>query len=213
MRDVVSETNAIGTIIGGPDYLEFPQSCGKPHPIVSLKFVDPDTLDLCEKKGEICIQSVTNMKKYWNLEQETKEILLPGGWIRSGDLAEEREDGFIFIIDRIKDIVIRGGENISTFEVDEEVYKFGKDVFVEVCTFGLPDDRLGEILACTIVPKDGSKFQVKELDTYLRSKLAPFKVPAKYFVRQTPLPRGPTGKLLKRKVKEEYLNIQAVSVV
>ena len=209
----LTESNAIGTIIGGPDYLEFPNSCGKAHPIVDLKLIDPDTMEEItgvNQPGELCIRSVTNMRGYWNNEADTKKILLPGNWIRSGDLGRIDEEGFVFIIDRVKDIVIRGGENISTSEVEEVIYSFsaantkGDDqgLIFEACTFGLPHERLGEQLAAAIVPLPGKSIDVDALRAYCEHRLAKYKVPSVFFIREQPLPRGGTGKILKRKLKE-----------
>jgi long-chain acyl-CoA synthetase len=214
----LTESNCIGTIIGGPEYLEFPNSCGKPHPIVEIKLVDPETgkeIEDVNEPGELYIRSITNMRCYWNNPEETKKILLPGNWIRSGDLGKRDSEGFIYIIDRIKDIVIRGGENISTSEVEEVLHAFshanvgsdGTGVIYEACTFGLPHERLGEQLAAVIVPFPGKTLDVEALKSYCHQRLAKFKVPSVFIVRNDPLPRGGTGKILKRKLKEQYAKV------
>jgi long-chain acyl-CoA synthetase len=214
----LTETNSVGTIIGGPDYLEFPESCGRPHPIVDLKLIDPETGEDIHGRnipGELCIRSVTNMVGYWNNPEETKKVLLPGNWIKSGDLGTIDEEGFVRIIDRVKDIVIRGGENISTSEVEGVLYAFtGGDkeggevesMILEASTFGLPHERLGEQLVAVVVPYPNKTINTDALRQYCEKKLAKFKVPAHFFIRNSPLPRGGTGKILKRKLKEEYKN-------
>jgi len=206
----LSESNSIGTVAGGPDYLENPRSCGKPHAIVELKLVDPETgADLPAAPstvGELCIKSVTSMRCYWNQPEKTAAAFLPGGWIRSGDIGRVDEDGFVYIVDRAKDIIIRGGENISSNEVEDCVFELpGARVF-EAAAFGLPDERLGEMLCVAVVGVDGAAITEDEVKRHCAEGLAKFKVPAHVFVRplSRPLPRSGTGKILKRVLRDEY---------
>lgn len=210
----MSECNSIGTVIGGPEYLEFPNSCGKPHAIVELKLINPETLEDVppgtNAVGELCIKSVTNMRELWRLPEDTKKAFLPGGWLRSGDLARiDPVDGFVFIVDRVKNIVIRGGENISVVEVEDVVYQLPGQRVAEAAAFGLPDERLGERLCVAVVPvplPDVPPITEQEVVEHCAASLAKFKVPSQVFVRKAsqPLPRNATGKILHRALKEEY---------
>lgn len=207
----LTETNAVGTIIGGPDYLRLPSSCGKPHPICKLKLVDPDTLqESTTGEGELLVQSITNMRGYWNNDKDTAEVLLPGNWVRSGDYARMDADGFVFIVDRLKEIVIRGGENISTAEVESVIYSMSTEGIAEVVCFGLPHDRLGEQLCAAIVPMQGHEIDPSKVKLYCTEQLAKFKVPSLVVVRSwdQPLPRSATNKVLKRLLREEYKSLQ-----
>jgi acyl-CoA synthetase (AMP-forming)/AMP-acid ligase II len=145
------------------------------------------------------------MSRYWKKEAETKETLTPDGWCRSGDVGIIDDDGYIYIVDRLKDLVIRGGENISCNEVEDAIYALEDDVY-EVGVFGLPHERLGEQLCAAVVCLPGSKLTQAQLGDFLTDKLAKYKVPAHIFLRDkdTMLPRGPTGKILKRALREEY---------
>lgn len=207
----MTETNSIGTINGGPEYIEFPQSCGKPHPIAEVKLIDPETnREILEndKAGEMYIKTVCNMRGYWQNEIETKATLLPGNWIRTGDLGKRDADGFYFVVDRIKDIVTRGGEKISCAEIENCVHSLppGERIF-EVSAFGLPHPRLGEQLAVAVVLRPGDNVQSQEIIDYCSKHLAYFKVPSMVFIRKQPLPRGATGKIIKRLLREEYKNV------
>ena len=156
--------------------------------------------------GELCIKSVTSMRCYWNQPEKTAAAFLPGGWIRSGDIGRVDEDGFVYIVDRAKDIIIRGGENISSNEVEDCVFELpGARVF-EAAAFGLPDERLGEMLCVAVVGVDGAAISEDEVKRHCAQGLAKFKVPAHVFVRplSRPLPRSGTGKILKRVLRDEY---------
>lgn len=205
----LTETNAIGTVIGGPDYVDFPQSCGKPHLIVDVKMVNPDTLEDIPQTpgatGELCIRSPTGMKEYWNMPEATKATILKDGWIRTGDVGKIDENGFYYIVDRVKDLVIRGGENISCNEVEDVIYQLHENIH-EVCCFGLPHERLGEQLCAAVVLKPGKTITAEEVKAHCIQHLAKFKVPSLVFVRKSDqlLPRGGTAKVLKRALREEY---------
>jgi long-chain acyl-CoA synthetase len=149
------------------------------------------------------------MRCYWGMLEETAKITLPGGWIRTGDLGRiDPVDSFVFIIDRVKDLVIRGGENISCIEVEDCIYSFPGEVVFEAACFGLPDERLGEILCAAVVVNEGKTLSAEDIIQYCTLNLAKFKVPTKIFIRsfRSPLPRGGTAKILKRVLKAEYQN-------
>jgi len=209
----MSETCAIGTVIGGPDYLSFPNSCGRAHQVVDIKLINPDTMEDIlaspNAAGELCIRSPTAMRCYWNNPEETKKVMLPGGWIRSGDIGRIDETGLVYIIDRVKDLVIRGGENISCNEVEDCVYSLPGRRVMEVAAFGLKHHRLGEQLCVAVVPYPGVELESADIIDHCASRVAKFKVPSMVFIRTSSLPRGGTGKVIKRELRNEYEQIIA----
>jgi len=153
------------------------------------------------KEGEICIRGHNIMKGYLNNPEETKSVFWENGWFRSGDVGLLDEDGYLFIVDRIKDMIITGGENVYPREVEEVLYTRQE---VETCAVvGVPDKEWGERVLAFITPKPGQKIVPEELKAYLKSRLSPFKVP-KEFIVVSELPKSPAGKILKRQLKKEY---------
>ncbi len=141
------------------------------------------------------------MKGYLNNPEETKSVFWEDGWFRSGDVGFLDEDGYLFIVDRIKDMIITGGENVYPREVEEVLYTRQE---VEACAVvGVPDKEWGERVIAFISPKPGQKIVPEELKSYLKSRLSPFKVP-KEFIVVSELPKSPAGKILKRELKKEY---------
>jgi long-chain acyl-CoA synthetase len=153
------------------------------------------------QEGEICIRGHNIMKGYLNNLEETSFAFWENGWFRSGDVGLLDEDGYLYIVDRIKDMIITGGENVYPREVEEVLYTRQE---VEGCAVvGLPDKEWGERVTAFIAPKPGQKIVPEELRTFLKSRLSPFKVPKEYIV-VSELPKSPAGKILKRELKEEY---------
>jgi long-chain acyl-CoA synthetase len=153
------------------------------------------------QEGEICIRGHNIMKGYLNNLEETSSAFWENGWFRSGDVGLLDEDGYLYIVDRIKDMIITGGENVYPREVEEVLYTRQE---VEGCAVvGLPDKEWGERVTAFIAPKPGQKIVPEELRTFLKSRLSPFKVPKEYIV-VSELPKSPAGKILKRELKEEY---------
>ncbi len=153
------------------------------------------------QEGEICIRGHNIMKGYLNNPEETKTVFWEDGWFRSGDVGLLDEDGYLFIVDRIKDMIITGGENVYPREVEEVLYTRQE---VEACAVvGVPDKEWGERVIAFIAPKPGQKVVPEELKAYLKSRLSPFKVP-KEFIVVSELPKSPAGKILKRELKKEY---------
>jgi len=153
------------------------------------------------QEGEICIRGHNIMKGYLNNPEETSSAFWENGWFRSGDVGLLDEDGYLYIVDRIKDMIITGGENVYPREVEEVLYTRQE---VEGCAVvGLPDKEWGERVTAFIAPKPGQKIVPEELKTFLKSRLSPFKVPKEYIV-VSELPKSPAGKILKRELKEEY---------
>jgi long-chain acyl-CoA synthetase len=153
------------------------------------------------QEGEICIRGHNIMKGYLDNPEETSSAFWEDGWFRSGDVGFLDEDGYLFIVDRIKDMIITGGENVYPREVEEVLYTRQE---VEGCAVvGLPDKEWGERVTAFIAPKPGQKIVPEELKTFLKSRLSPFKVPKEYIV-VSELPKSPAGKILKRELKKEY---------
>jgi len=202
----LTETFALGTTNTGADFLTNPGSCGKPLPIfVDLCIKDPEGNKLPEgSRGEVCITGAMMMTGYQNKPEATAEVFDKEGYFHTGDVGEIH-GGFLYIKDRIKDIIIRGGENIDCSEVEAAFYKHGDSVR-EASVFGLPDERLGEVVAiCLWVDGDVS---AKDLVATASKHLAKFKVPEEryVFLRNEALPKGATGKIDKKGMREHYKN-------
>ncbi len=199
----LTETNALGSVNSGAFYLAKPGSAGRPVPAVTeFKVVDESGNELpAGERGEVCIKSPANVRGYWNKPEATAEAFR-GGWFHTGDVGYIDEDGFVFIVDRIKDIIIRGGENISCIEVEAAIYQH--DAVVEAAVFGLPDERLGEIVGAAVVLHQPGSLDAEGLQAYLADHLAGFKIPAHIWFRDEQLPRIASGKIFKRQLKADY---------
>jgi acyl-CoA synthetase (AMP-forming)/AMP-acid ligase II len=160
----LTETNALGTIASGDEYVNNPSTAGRViPPLTEIKIIDKDWNELAEGEiGEVAIKSQSNMLGYWRNDDATNECMNNSGWFRSGDMGKF-EGPFLFIVDRIKDMVIRGGENIACPEVENAIYEH-PDV-LEACVFGIPDERLGEILCTAIYLKENSELTKGRLES------------------------------------------------
>lgn len=198
----LTETNAAGAVISGDDYLNRPGSTGKPTPpLTKIKIVDSNHKECNENEvGEVWIKSITNFSKYWNNEEATNEAFY-NDWFRSGDLGYLDEDNFLYIVDRAKDIVIRGGENISCLEVEDAINKHPN--IIEASVYGVPDERLGEKLCCSISLKELNDFDESEFNIYLKDYIANFKIPEYYDLHENKLPRTASGKIYKLRLRDE----------
>ena len=136
------------------------------------------------------------MKGYWGRDDATKEAI-PDGWFLSGDMAKQDEDGYFFIVDRKKDLIIRGGYNVYPREVEEALYEH--DAVAEVAVIGIPDDSLGEEVGAAVALKEGSDADEEELQAFAKERLAAYKYPRAVWIVDE-LPKGPTGKILRREV-------------
>jgi len=203
----LTETNALGANNAGDTYLAKPMSTGFPVPkIIELKIVDDDgnTLETNEN-GEVCIKSAATFRCYWKNPEATQDCLDSQGWFKTGDIGYLDEDGFLFINDRKKDMVIRGGENIACPEVEAAIAEH-PDV-LEASVFGVPDERLGEILATNVCVRDESKLDETDLNSFLGTKLANFKIPAHIWIQKDKLPRIASGKIAKKDLRASAIKL------
>ncbi|MDP2140078.1 MAG: class I adenylate-forming enzyme family protein [Gammaproteobacteria bacterium] len=205
----LTETNALGAIITGKFYLSKPDSTGRPiAPLTSIRIVNEDGEVLDNGQiGEICIKGPTIMMGYWNKPEETARVL-KDGWFHTGDLGLLDEHGFLIIKDRAKDIVIRGGENIGCAEVEYALAKHPE--VCEVAVFGLPDERLGEIVAATVMVKPNSTITEAELQAFLQTHLARFKIPSRIWLQSEQLERIASGKIAKKQIRDALIKAMSI---
>ena len=196
----MTETNALGILVAGPDYLARPSACGRLiAPLQEARFLDDDGKDVpTGAVGELALRGPHIMRGYLNNPNATAEVL-QDGWFRTGDLARIDDDGFIYIVDRKKDIIIRGGENIACLEVDGALHKH-PDV-AEACVFSVPDDRLGEVVGAGIWPAAGKTVDQAGIAEFLKDHIAPYKIPARIWTLDAPLPRTATAKIDRRALR------------
>ena len=198
-------TETTAAVIGnsGAAYFAKKDSVGLPFVGTDIRVVNEDGVDLpAGSIGEVWIYGPNNVQGYWNKPEETSRAFTDG-WFHSGDAGFVDEDGFVYIVDRIKDMVLRGGENVYCVEV--ETVLFEHDAVKDCAVIGLPHEKLGEEVAAVIVPADGRGAQDAEaLVAFLKSRLAGFKVPSKVFWQVDELPRNATGKVLKKDLRDRY---------
>ena len=203
----LTETTGLGATNSGENYLKKPSSVGKPTPpLMEAKIVDQSGRDLpIGSPGEICLKGVANFRCYWKNEEATSRAMLNGGWFRTGDSGYIDEDGDIFIKDRLKEIIIRGGENISSREVEFAICEHPQ-VF-EATVFGLPDEKMGEKVAAVVVPKRGQELNEDSLRAFLIGNLAAFKIPEHIWLQPESLPKLASGKVFKRGIRKDKLEL------
>jgi acyl-CoA synthetase (AMP-forming)/AMP-acid ligase II len=198
----LTETNALGTINVGDVYRARPGSAGRVVPAVTkIAIFDENDQPLpAGERGEVCMHSPANCLGYWNKPEATAEAFR-NGWFHTGDVGYIDEDGFLFIVDRMKEIIIRGGENISCIEVEAAIYQH--PAVFEAAVYGVPDERLGEAVAASVVLREGETLDAEELLAFLREHIAAFKLPAHLRFHDEALPRIATGKIFKRQLKAD----------
>ena len=191
----LTETNAIGCGNYGQNYLDKPNSTGRASaPLVDLAILDDDGKPEPQgEHGEVSIRTVANFSGYWNRPDATAAAMTADGYFRTGDLGYLDPDGYLYIVDRKKDIIIRGGENISCQEVEAAIYAHA--AVAECAVFGLPDERLGEVVGAIAYCHPGQSATAEALDAFLRERLAAFKVPLRMWFSPDPLPRLGTEKI------------------
>jgi long-chain acyl-CoA synthetase len=199
----LTETSSVTTMNVGVDYLRHPESVGVPVPVCDVQVVDDDGNALpTGAVGELWIRGPNVVKGYWNKPEATAETF-GGGWLHSGDVARIDDEGFVFIVDRAKDMVIRGGENVYCVEVEAALFEH--PAVADAAVIGIPHDVLGEEVGAVVVPQAGSDVTEEELRVHVAGSLAAFKVPSRVWIRREPLPRNPAGKVLKRELRDELL--------
>jgi fatty-acyl-CoA synthase len=167
----------------------------------ALKIVNDNNEELLTgEHGEICISGPNVMKGYWNRPEATAKAIDDKGWFHSGDIGYLDDEGFLFICDRLKDMVITGGENVYPAEVESVLYKH--ELIAEVAVIGLPDEKWGEVVTAVIALTEGSELSLEELRSFAEAHLARYKLPQKIHIVPI-LPRNPAGKVLKFVLKEE----------
>jgi long-chain acyl-CoA synthetase len=198
----MTETNAYGPQNTGPDYISHPTSTGRGVPILEIETRDADGRRLGpDDIGEIWFKGPHLIRGYWNRPEATAETIVDG-WLRSGDLGKIDEEGFVYVLDRAKDMVLRAGENIYSAEVEASIYELAQ--IYECAVFGLPHERLGEEVACVIMLKPGMTLNADEVRAHVAKNLAGFKVPSRIAFVLEPLPRNASGKILKRELRDTF---------
>ena len=200
----LTETNAVGCANHNENYLAKPGSTGPAtRPLVEFAAFDESGGRLAQgETGEIGIRSVCNFVGYWDSPADTAAALTPDGFVRTGDLGYLDADGYVFIVDRKKDLIIRGGENIASAEVEAALYAH-PDI-AEASVFGLPDERYGEVPVAVFLARPGATLSEDNLRAFLAGHLAPYKIPVRFWAETLPLPRLGTEKVDKRALKARY---------
>jgi len=206
----LTETLTMGTTIMGVEYLQHPTSCGRPMPmLVDIVIKDPETGRVLPQggRGEICIKSIFNMKGYMNKPEDTAKVIDADGYFRTGDVGE-LQGGYLYIKDRLKDIIIRGGENIDCSEVEAALYSYPGGSVRECSVFGIPEERLGEVVGAVLCLQGDQLPTTAQLSAHAKSVLAAYKVPLPQhmFIQSDPLPKGATGKIDKKGLREFHKN-------
>jgi long-chain acyl-CoA synthetase len=200
----LTETNAVGCANHNENYQAKPTSTGPAtRPLVEVAiFGEAGERFAQGETGEIGIRSICNFLGYWDSPEDTAAALTPEGFMRTGDLGYLDPDGYLFIVDRKKDLIIRGGENIASAEVEAALY--AHPGIAEVSVFGLPDERFGEVPVAVFLAKPGVTLDEAELRAFLAGHLAPFKIPVRFWAETLALPRLGTEKVDKRVLRERY---------
>ncbi|MCP5179920.1 MAG: acyl--CoA ligase [Pseudomonadales bacterium] len=200
----MTETNGLGASNAGNDLFTHPTSCGRAlRPLVEIRIASPDDTTLPPgETGEICIRGPMTFTCYWNRPEDTANTIRDG-WVHTGDIGHMDADGFIYITDREKDMIIRGGENIGCQEVEAAIYEMPK--VMECAVFGVPDERLGETVAAWVRPQPNVILTAGDVQSHVAECLARFKVPAHVWITDEELPRTASGKIYKRGIREHAI--------
>ncbi len=204
----MTETNAYGPGNTGDDYVAHPTSTGRARTsIMDIEIRDEAGKEVAtDIRGEIWMRGPNVIRCYWNKPEATAETIVDG-WLASGDLGRIDAEGFLYIEDRAKDMVLRAGENVYCAEVESAIYEHG-DVY-EAAVFGVPHERLGEEVGCVILRQPGADLDADGLKDFLAESLAPFKVPSRIAFADEQLPRNASGKILKRELRDSYFGEDA----
>ncbi|MEU4724560.1 class I adenylate-forming enzyme family protein [Nonomuraea dietziae] len=197
----MTETTALAINNSGADYARKPDSIGLPSAVVDVRISDPSGAPLpAGEVGELCLRGPNVILGYWNKPSATAETFVDG-WLHTGDLARVDEEGFVYIVDRAKDMVIRGGENVYCAEVEATLFEHPS--VDDAAVIGVPHDELGEEVGAVI--RLSAPATPEELTAFLKERIAGFKVPAHFWFRDAELPRNPGGKILKTRLRQEIL--------
>jgi long-chain acyl-CoA synthetase len=197
----MAETNAYGPQNSGTDYESHPTSTGRATPILEISVRDDDGSPMpVGSRGEIWFKGPHLIRGFWNRPDATAEAIVDG-WLRTGDIGRVDGEGFVYVEDRAKDMVLRGGENVYCTEVEAAIYEHPS--VYEAAVFGVPHERLGEEVAAAVYLRPGVTLTAEELQRHVGERLAPFKVPSRVLVLDHPLPRNASGKILKRELRGE----------
>ena len=199
----LTETSSVSTANSAEDYLARPESVGIAVPVCDLRVVDPEGRDVPRGEiGELWIKGPNVIKAYWN-KPEATEKAITGGWFHSGDIVRMDEEGFVYLLDRAKDMVIRGGENIYSVEIEDVL--FAHPAVVDAAIVGIPHRVLGEEVGAIVQVKPGTDVTEEELRAHVAGRLAAFKVPVRIDVRTSELPKNANGKTLKSVLRQEMV--------
>jgi long-chain acyl-CoA synthetase len=196
----LTETSSLTSFLPHEEAAEHADSVGFAMPVVDLSIDDPGGRDSGKGVGELLVRGPNVVAGYWNKPQATAETFVDG-WLHTGDVARIDEDGLLYIVDRKKDMINRGGENVYSIEVENALA--GAPGVGEAAVVGVSDEMMGEKVGAVIVPLAGRAIDVQAVLSHCRARLADFKVPQYIAIRQEPLPRNPGGKLLKKQLREE----------
>jgi len=199
----MTETNAAGASLTGAAFNARPGSAGLPHPIVDIRICDEEGEELAAgQTGEIWVRSPSNIREYWR-RPDANATEFRDGWLKTGDIGFIDPEGFLYLADRAKDMIIRGGENIYPVEIENQLLEL--PAVKEVAVLGLPHERWGEEVAAVIHLHPGQALDETQLLDFARARLAAYKVPGRVFFTDQPLPRNATNKVLKRELKARLL--------
>lgn len=198
----LTETNGVGVAAAGKLFQLRPNAAGLPSPIIELRVAEFDGSPLpVGESGEIWLRGVTVMQEYCAQPQETARAL-EGGWFHTGDIGIVEADGFVRVVDRIKDVINRAGEKIAAAEIESCLLQHPG--LVEAAVFARPDEQTGEAVVAVVVPAAGAQLDAAQVQAHVAARLAAYKVPQQVYVRLDSLPRNPAGKMLKSALKREY---------
>lgn len=198
----MTESNGVGASSSGEMFRVSPKSSGMLSPLVKVKVCDPIGDELPKGEvGEICLKSVTIMREYLNNNQGTQQAI-QNGWLHTGDIGYLDRHGFLFVVDRLKNVIIRNGENIASVEVESSLMLH--HAIKEAAVFGIADDMVGESVMAVVSLKRGQQVEEDELKLHVAAQLAGYKVPSTIHIVEDDLPRNPAGKLLHSQLKQTY---------
>ncbi len=199
----LTETSSLSTMNAGPDYEAKPDSVGPPVPVVTVKVVDPDGKEVpVGEIGELWIKGPNVVKGYWG-KPEATALTFSDGWLHTGDVARLDDEGFVYIVDRAKDMLIRGGENVYCVEIEGVLHEHA--AVADAAVIGIPHPVLGEEVGAVVQLRAGTSATESEIQEHVAARLAGFKVPVRVWFCEQPLPRNPAGKILKRQLRDELV--------